>query len=80
MPAIPATQEVEIGGLRSKAGQGKDMRPYEKQTKSKRIRVMDQVLEYLPSENEALSLIPSTAKKKKKKKEKKFLNWRYSSM
>jgi hypothetical protein len=28
LPVIPATQKVEMGGLRSKAGQGKNFRPY----------------------------------------------------
>jgi hypothetical protein len=53
-------QKAELGGSQFKASQGKSVRPYLKQTKSKKIGGMTQVVECLP--NKSVSLLSNTVK------------------
>jgi hypothetical protein len=58
MPVIPATQEAERGGSRSKAYLGKSSRPYLKKVKVKNTGIVAQLVEHLPSKCKALSSNP----------------------
>jgi hypothetical protein len=61
MPVIPAMQEVEVKGLRSKSGPGQKCENLsENLTEPKRAGGMAQVVEHLPRECEALGLNSST--------------------
>jgi hypothetical protein len=67
LPSTPAIQEAKVEGSWSEASLGKVSRRFclKKQIKTKRTRGVAQVVEQLPSKQEALSSIPTTKKKKK---------------
>jgi hypothetical protein len=68
VPEIPASQEAEVGGLKSKASVGQKVQePIWKIFKVKKARDMVHVLEYLANKYKVLNSNPSTVKKKKKK-------------
>jgi hypothetical protein len=75
LPSIPAIQEAKVEGSWSEASLGKVSRRFclKKQIKTKRTRGVTQVVEQLPSKQEALSSIPTTKKKKKEKLENTFI-------
>lgn len=62
-PAIPATQQVEVGGSEFGLAKPKQETLFLKQTKSKRMGVMAQVVERLPAVHRTLGLIPRNARK-----------------
>jgi hypothetical protein len=68
-PVIPATLEAEVGGSWFEAKLGIKALS-EKQTESKRMGGVVQVVEYLPTKCKALCPIPNTTKKKRRRRRK----------
>jgi hypothetical protein len=66
MTIIPATLKVKVGGWRPDTCCGKNMRPYLKSKVKTKTGGLAQVVEYLPSKHEALSLIVELQKKEEK--------------
>jgi hypothetical protein len=60
---IPATQEQETGGSRSKSSPNKSMRPCLKNNQSRMAGGVAQAVERLPSKHKFLSSNPCTGEK-----------------
>jgi hypothetical protein len=59
MTVVPATWEMEVGGLWSKVDLGKAQEPIQKKPKNKRPGGATQGVECLPSKQDALISVPS---------------------